>query len=114
MARGKGSKPKSNQRSNGNKPPYRGKNYGTGNKQDRRAEEVADTGAAMSRSNPLSLYTKFSQFAEDAGRIAFSRPLGANFELVKTDGGNFYATTPGVMRIAFAPTVGVSSDFTSP
>lgn len=107
-------KKKPNPRSKGRKAPYRGKESQMGSKQDRREEEIANTGAAMSRSNPLSLYTKFSQFAEDAGRIAFSRPLGATFDLVKTDGGNFLATTPGVMRIAFAPTVGVSSDFTSP
>lgn len=111
---GKGqSKPNPNKQSRPQKP-YSGKNYGKGGKQDRREEEIADTGYAMSRSNPYSFYNKFSQFAEDAGRISFARPLGAVYDIKIHNVSSVRAAAPGVMRIAFAPSIGVSNDFDSP
>lgn len=110
----KGVKPKSQSKGRGNRAPYRGKSAQAGDKSQRRDEEIADTAAAMSRSNPISFYTKFSQFAEDAGRIAFSRPLGAVHPMDIRGFSSQMVAEAGVMRIAFAPTVGVSSDFTSP
>lgn len=101
----------------GNKPPYRGKSSQRGNKNDKRAEEIADTAAAMSRDNPVSFYTKFSDFARDAASIPFATPVGGVLDLEATGYNlsqtNTYAT-PGIMRIVFSPSVGVSSDFMSP
>lgn len=109
-AKGKTSKGK------GFKPPYRHQGS-RDSKQDKRADEIADTAAAMSRENPISLYLKYKQFAEDAARIPFSRPLGAPYnvrfnlnaaesETQVNDG--LYADT-GVMRLVFSPSIGVST-----
>lgn len=105
----KGSNNKNN-RGKGNKPPYR--DY-RGNKQQRRDEEIADTGAAMSRSNPISFYNKFKQFASDAATIPFAQPLGAVYTVNNHEASD-RASVPGIMRLAFAPTVGISEDYTSP
>lgn len=106
---------RSSSKRSGNKPPYRG--Y-TGSKNDRRDEEIADTGAAMSRSNPIETWNKFKQFANDAASIPFARVVGNTYELSFQDKNatTFTTTTadPGVMRIVFSPAVGVSQDFTSP
>ena len=70
-----------------------------------------------SRSNPVTYYTKFATFAQDAANLPFSHPVGAPIPLdFETAVGKFTAPyyTPGVMRLAFMPTVGVSKDFTSP
>lgn len=85
-----------------------------GGKNQRRAEEAVDTFAAMSKSNPLEYYTKFSRFAEDAARLPFAFPLGTPFDTVQNgvDQQTRYAV-PGIMRIEFSPAIGISRDFTS-
>lgn len=100
--------------------PYRGQsNKDNSTKQDRRAEEAADTDVKMSRGNPVSYYTKFSTFASDAANLPFAKPLGAASKLFDTIGksdklkDNFYFT-PGVMRIQFTPSIGISDDYSSP
>lgn len=99
----------------GAKPPYK---TGEGSKQERRLEETADTAAAMSRENPIRLYTKYEQFAHDAARVSFARPLGTKFQEVIVDGSDTVHTTnrvtPGIMRILFSPAVGVSDSVDSP
>lgn len=118
--KGKSSSSRNSKGKSGMKAPYRNKNFGKGSKQDKREEEIADAAAAMSRSNPISLYTKFKQFATDAASIPFSRPLGMQYDLTfQTNSGQFprvtdTVTDPGLMRILFAPTIGVSHDYTSP
>lgn len=110
-----------------NLKPYRD---GVGDKSQRQAEEIADTadkmarrkrkgdkdsqgGPKVSESNPLSYYTKYSKFAEDAARLPFALPVGAPVnETVGTIGVKY--TVPGIMRLVWTPTIGVSSDFTSP
>lgn len=99
--------------SRGVKPPYTGKKFGSGSKDERREEEVADTAAAMSKSNPIDFYIKYKEFALDASKLPFSLPLGANYD-VQVMGQTIQHTIPGLMRIGFAPTVGVSADFSSP
>lgn len=99
----------------GQTAPY--KRY-SGSRQDKRAEEIADTGAAMSRENPIETWNKFRQFADDAARIPFARVVGNTYDLSfkSAYGTEFTAKTadPGLMRIVFSPSVGVSEDYTSP
>lgn len=113
-------------RSDSIKPPFRDQ----GTKQDssrqfRREEEVADTAAAISRSNPVELYTKYRQFAMDAASLPFATPLGVvlsqKIRTVTQSGstqsivtGAVDFTVPGIMRLNFSPTIGVSEDYTSP
>lgn len=70
-----------------------------------------------SRSNPVSYYTKFTTFAQDAANLPFSLPVGAPISLDFKAINDEFSTTlhvPGVMRLAYMPTVGISKDFTSP
>lgn len=70
-----------------------------------------------SRSNPVSYYTKFNTFAQDAANLPFSMPVGAAIPLHFKVHDREYDSTlyvPGIMRLAFMPTVGISKDFTSP
>lgn len=78
----------------------------------RREAEIADTGAAMSRSNPVAYYTKFSKFARDAANLPFSLPLGDIFNVYDA-GSTIKVAIPGVARVQFIPAIGVSKDFTS-
>lgn len=97
----------------GEKPPYRGKSFGSGSKDDRRDEEIADSAAAMSRSNPVRFYDKYKELAHDSANLPFAQPLGASY--VVSDGTLSDETTvPGVMALTFTPTIGISSDWTSP
>lgn len=97
-----------------NAQPYR---TGRGNKADRRAEEIIDTEEAgvrrQSPSNPLEYYTKFSRFAADAANLPFAMPLGVPIS-VNYSGYGATFSVPGIMRLAFTPTIGYSADFTSP
>lgn len=107
-----GSKP----RKTGYKPPYR--KTGKGGKMDRETEEIADTAAKMSRSNPIELYTKYADFAYDAARVSFTRPLGNTYSQTYVDpqgnAATFKTADPGIMRIVFSPAIGVSSNLESP
>lgn len=113
----KNSRQNGKQGNKGNKPPFRG--YG-GGKQDKRAEEIADDAAAMSRSNPISTYNKYKQFSADASKLPFSYPLGYHFDnlfkipgsLPVDDDNDF--VVPGIMSIRFSASIGRSDDFTSP
>nr|QXV86464.1 capsid protein [Rat picobirnavirus] len=73
-------------------------------------KEIEDT-AFKSGSNPYDFYSQFPNFARDAATIPFANPLGAILteKATETD-----YTVPGLMTIAFYPTVGVSHDYTSP
>lgn len=99
--------------------PYRGKASQSGSKQDRRAENIADTGASMSRGNPVSFYDKYTQFAHDAAKLPMALPLGANYtvkrESIETgEIFNYTYNQPGIMVLKFAPTVGFSDSANSP
>lgn len=108
----------SKQNGKGFKPPFRGKQFGSGNKEDRRDEEIADT-AFAARKNDVKWYTKYTQFAEDASKLPFATPVG---NLMPQEFHGSSATTPfsfkyaapGIMRIVFSPSIGVSKDYTSP
>lgn len=96
-----------------NRPPYGKGSYGRGNKQQRREEAADDTVWNMSKSNPIEFYNKYTQFAQDASRIPFALPLGAPYT-VKTQSNSTQHVIPGVMRLSFAPTVGISNSNESP
>lgn len=87
-------------------------------RQQREEKEIADTGAAMSRSNPIEFYNKFSQYVKDAATLPFSLPVGEFFNIgIRANGQEFPVNkqaAPGLMRIRFTPVIGVSNDFTSP
>lgn len=108
---------KNNSKKNYKKPPYKGYH---GTKNQRRAEEIADTAVAESRSNPISFYNKYNNFMTDAAKLPFSYPLGYKFDNlfsgpnspVVIDQNDF--VVPGLMTLRFTPTIGVSHDFTSP
>lgn len=91
-----------------------------GSKQGRRAAEIENTAAQMSPTNPVAEYKKFSQFASDAAKLPFTLPVGAPISLgddtwgiAGEEQGNKYVV-PGVLRIRFTPTIGISKDFSSP
>lgn len=111
-----------NRNSNGNKARnayQKNESKGVGKKQGKQTDVCGTQDTIFSsRSNPVSYYTKFTTFAQDAANLPFSLPVGAPVNLEFNVGDNtkftapFYA--PGVMRLAFMPTIGVSKDFTSP
>lgn len=113
---------KGSEKTRGNKPPYRQYTKGKtqSDKQRRREEEMADTGASMSRGNPIEFYTVYDKFAHDAANIPFARVLGNTYEteVVNYDAAGqvykFKTADPGLMRIVFTPSIGVSHDYTSP
>nr|AVX53583.1 putative capsid [Marmot picobirnavirus] len=77
-------------------------------KRDRNAIDAADR--AVSYTNDFSWYNNFPQFMKDAANIAFSTPLG---QLIQTENGDKIVVA-GIMRLGFVPTIGVSTDLTSP
>lgn len=82
-------------------------------KGQRRAVEISDSAAVLARDNPVAYYTKFSKFAMDSAKLPFSMPLGSEVSVQGND--EVYTWyVPGVMRIRFTPTIGVSDDFSSP
>lgn len=108
-------------KTNGNKTRttnQKGENKGVTKKQGKQIDVCGSQDSIFtSRSNPVSYYTKFTTFAQDAANLPFSLPVGAPIPLeFKVDETTFTAPyyAPGVMRIAFMPTIGVSKDFTSP
>lgn len=82
-------------------------------RQRRDAESVDALEDNISKSNPVQLYNKYTQFAQDAGKLSFSTPVG---EFINFGAGGSAASyaSPGIMRIRFTPAIGVSKDFTSP
>lgn len=64
----------------------------------------------MSTENASEWYTKWPQFTNDAGTLAFGKPLGSVFELPN----GFKYSAPGIMAFTFTPTVGYSADLSSP
>lgn len=94
-------------KSNRERNPRRG-----GNEAGRSKNEAR--GAMTSQSNPVSFYTKYMEFAQDAARIPFAQPLGDVYEVGTVEGSKTRWTDPGIMRLVFSPTVGVSTDFNSP
>lgn len=108
-------------------------NRANSSKNQRRQKEVINTVAEemVSESNPPAWYMKFLEFAKDAARLPFATPLGATLTnlwndytsttgtkisiLNQTPGGTTNPwTVPGIMRIGFAPTFGVSTGLNSP
>lgn len=85
-------------------------------KGERRAVEVADSAYQLSKSNPVAFYTKFSKFARDAANVQFATVLGNEIEVAPVEFADvphkWYV--PGLMRIRFTPTIGISNDFSSP
>lgn len=103
-----------NGKDKGNKPPYR--KY-SGSRQDRRAEEIGDTAAKMSKSNPVSFYDKFPTYARDASNVAFASVLGQTIPVYVSQASEAHlmnVQTPGLMTIEFAPSIGVCNDADSP
>lgn len=101
--------------------PYRDQdkmNKGNSSRNARRGMEIANSGAAMSRDNPVSYYTKFDQFVSDAAKLPFALPLGAattqKMNPMAADDATDVYYAPGVMGIYFVPSIGVSNDYTSP
>lgn len=86
----------------------------------RRAANVANDAAAMSRSNPLSYYNKYDTFVTDAATLPFAQPVGAVNSVVdyvedyQSGDGEASYITPGVCVLYFVPSIGVSKDFSSP
>lgn len=105
-------------RSRGNgKPITKQMNRYDSTKTQREAKEIVDTGIHVSESNPVSFYTKFADYARDAANLPFSMPLGTpiNFNLqYNYQQFNLKWFAPGLMRLRFQPSIGVSEDFTSP
>lgn len=101
--------------------PFRGQsklNKQNSSKAKREAEEFVNTGERLSRGNPVQFYTKFDTFAQDVARLPFSSPLGQKWNF-RTFSGSTTPTenswiAPGMMRVRFIPTIGVSEDFNSP
>lgn len=93
----------------------------TVSKNERRDKEIIDTARRednslhMSSGNDISWYSNFPQFAKDVATLPFSTVVGVTLDLNKEPTGNPNATTniPGLMRIGFNPTVGVSKDNSS-
>lgn len=88
-----------------------------GNRQQRRRSQK-DKGKDKPRgkrgailNNPI-YYNSYSNYSQEAGKLAFGVPLGAILSDDYNDAINM--AIPGVMTIAFIPTPGVSNDFTSP
>lgn len=89
-------------------------------KKDRKAAEIADEAASISRGNPVSYYTKFDTFAKDAANLPFAQPVGAVNEVTDLHiSGSTMATSkadyivPGIMALYFVPSIGVSRNFNS-
>lgn len=100
-------------------PPFRDQDNLKG-KRARQGAEVANTGARMSRENPIGMYKKYDKFTTDAASLPFALPVGTIFTLgddlydvVGDDEENIKVVIPGVMRIRFYPVPGISRDFTS-
>lgn len=110
----------------------RRRNNSSGNRTDRlnaekdvrRDREIRDTAERegksdmyVSRRNDVSWYTNFPQFAADVATLPFSTPLGTPLQLVEPglpSDLTHKVYVPGVMRIGFFPTIGVSKDLSSP
>ena len=113
-------KPSNNRGTNSTNKPTNGNVNGRGStsKQGRQTDVCGSQDTVFtSKSNPVSYYTKFNTFAKDAANLPFSLPVGAPVPLDCTVNGKNFTTTlyvPGVMRLAYMPTIGVSNDFTSP
>lgn len=73
----------------------------------------------MSRSNPYSFYSKYSQYLDDASNLPTAAPLGVRFEtlfkgpgtLPVSDENDFVVS--GIMTLRFIPVPGVSADMSS-
>lgn len=103
-------KPRRNSRNDGKgRKPMR---TGTGNKNQRRDEEMVDTALKQykSTSNPYAWYANFPNYAKDVATIAFGLPLGQPLNIGRGD----VITAGGVMNLWFCPSIGYSSDLTSP
>lgn len=92
--------------------------FNRGNQQNLQGSPYTEDDVRESRSNPPEYYTKFDQFAKDAANLPFAQPVGAvvnvsdSFNAASVVKSQF--VVPGVARIGFYPTIGVSSNFTSP
>lgn len=123
---GKG--PSQNQKRNGKRKPQnqsRGKSVQTKSEKNmRRDREIIDTAKRedatdyrMSKINDVSWYQNFPQFSKDVATLPFSTQVGVPMQLSSQVGESaitLKTTVPGVMRIGFFPTVGVSNDNSSP
>lgn len=119
---GKGKKPsardKAWQRRGGGTPPPFPEQDIAKTKRQRRDEEV-DNEEYRSRSNPVQLYKNYPAFSKDAATLPFATPLGQILtetftHQVTGEVTAFQYAVPGIMRLRFSPSIGVSSDFTSP
>lgn len=107
----------------GNAQQFKGKrgssNYRAKGPMSRKHTEDWDEteGRVASNTNDVSWYSKYGEFARDAATIPFSRPLGTPIDVFSDDTiteNNQAGSTPGIMRIGFAPCIGNSKDYTSP
>lgn len=96
----------------GGKPNKQMRSIDSSRRCDRVDEDVASS-ARISQKNDVAWYTKYAQFAKDAATVAFATPVG-NIINIGTSAKTVKYATPGVMRIQFTPTCGVSTDATSP
>lgn len=82
---------------------------------------IDDATSAKSSTNDVSWYTKYDQLAHDAANLPFAQPVGAPYRI----NGNMHSATgrqsysgiaiePGIMRLVFSPTPGISLDYSSP
>nr|AVX53443.1 putative capsid [Marmot picobirnavirus] len=114
---GNGKSPRSTSRNNVNARDvkFRPKKQGMQSEVDGESFSNSERGAAarVSRSNPISFYNKFDKFMTDAANIPFAAPLGRLFDMGPAKDVPKKWAAPGVMRLVFAPTIGVSSDFSS-
>lgn len=95
------------------KPPVSKKlTKNNSSKDQRREKEVVDTAESVyvSKSNPYAWYANFPNYARDVATVAFGNPLGVPIDIGNKD----YITNGGVMAIVFTPTIGVSSNLSSP
>lgn len=113
-------------KNNGSRKPKRGGSRqpkpvptGKGNKEKRETEEILDTAGKMytSQSNPFAWYNAYPLLTEYAGTVPFGIPLGASINLKtpeSTATGLDAQVISGIMRLDFIPTIGYSTDNSSP
>lgn len=92
-----------------NRKPYNKRNS---NKNQRRTKEAVDSElkTVASRTNDLSWYTNFPNYAKDVATLAFGVPVGQPVYVQGQDS----VANDGIMTLLFTPSIGVSTDLTSP
>lgn len=104
MSQNKNNKPNNQRNAKGN-ANKQNCNRNRGNK-----NESTNSGATLSTSNPYTWYANFPNFSKDVATLAFGHPVGQPLYFGEKDA----ITAAGICVLWYVPSVGTSSDNTSP